>query len=191
MSDLVDVPKRYLPSVLNRFRSSHTESDNDSCWLWERPPLPSGYGYLSFGKRGRLYAHRIALELAVGPPPSPKSFACHTCDIKSCVNPNHLYWGTAHSNVQDRKERNPQITSQCNRGHEWTVDNTYWYVNKKGQWIRQCVACRRVRVGTQNPRGRGKMSDTHCKRGHQLEVVGIYQSGGRRRCKGCIKGLPV
>lgn len=33
-------------------------------------------------------------------------YICHTCDVPSCWNPNHLYAGTASDNAKDCVERN-------------------------------------------------------------------------------------
>lgn len=149
--------------------------------------MPNGYGYLSYGTKGRLYAHRAALELSAGPPPSERSYACHTCDVRLCVNPSHLYWGTVQTNNQDRKDRSPAETESCERGHEWTPENTYRYVTAEGYPARQCRACAQIRTGVQSPRGPGWMTDTHCRNGHVLADVGVLTGGGRRRCRACVR----
>ncbi len=50
--------------------------------------------------------HRVAAELA-GKIPGPSQIVCHTCDVKHCFNPDHLWVGTHQENTQDmmRKKR--------------------------------------------------------------------------------------
>ena len=81
------------------------------CWLW-RGELAYGYGrftYTQNGKRYQVAAHRFAWELANNKK-LDRSRALHRCDVPSCVNPQHLYAGTAQQNMMDamrRKRLNP------------------------------------------------------------------------------------
>lgn len=60
----------------------------------------AGYGQLRQGKKIR-FAHHVAYELVKGPIPEGKMI-CHTCDMSECVNPAHLWAGTAADNQRDK-----------------------------------------------------------------------------------------
>ena len=74
------------------------------CWIWLGPATQRvrGEGY---GRYRNDYAHREAYIRYVGEIPEGM-FVLHHCDITLCVNPEHLYLGTAQDNMRDRCERN-------------------------------------------------------------------------------------
>lgn len=53
-------------------------------------------------------AHRVAFEEAYGPIPEGKS-VCHTCDNPPCIEPTHLFAGTALENTRDMISKGRQI----------------------------------------------------------------------------------
>lgn len=55
--------------------------------------------------RGRqFYAHRVSWALAHEDPP-PGFMVCHKCDNPPCVNPEHLFLGTAADNTRNMRAK--------------------------------------------------------------------------------------
>ena len=79
------------------------------CWLWTGAiKNKSGHGVMGMGlpkKVNKLIpAHRLSYLLFNGSIPGGLEIR-HTCDVASCVNPEHLIPGTHQDNLQDARER--------------------------------------------------------------------------------------
>ena len=89
-------------SLLDRFEDKYIPITEMGCWIW-MGVLRNGYGGIRVTSNpadSLEGAHRVSYKLFKGEIPD-KLYVCHKCDVPSCVNPDHLFLGTAKDNMQD------------------------------------------------------------------------------------------
>ena len=92
-----------------RFADMYIPEPNSGCWLWTGPD--AGYGYGRVGADGgAMRAHRASWLLYRGDIPAGK-IVCHKCDVRCCVNPDHLFLGSHDDNMRDMVRKG--------RTHKW------------------------------------------------------------------------
>lgn len=109
-------PRRPLTAAeIEKFFSKVGEPDENGCRLWIGNHSSNGYGhfYLNRSYQEEL-AHRVAWEIANGPIPDGL-WALHRCDVRPCVNVEHLFLGDAQTNVDDMRAKGRY---NCVRGEQ-------------------------------------------------------------------------
>lgn len=97
-----------LVPLRERFDSHWTPEPFSGCWLWTASVDRVGYGHIwEFPSRKLRPAHRVSWEIHRGEIPNGLN-VLHKCDVRCCVNPDHLFLGTQTDNMRDcaKKGRN-------------------------------------------------------------------------------------
>lgn len=110
--NLVLSNERFRKDYIKTFFASIMPEPMSGCWLWMGHIDAHGYGIVNAkidGKWTAVKAHRLSYEQHKGKIESSKLFACHDCDNRACVNPDHLFLGTMKDNMDDKIRKGRQI----------------------------------------------------------------------------------
>lgn len=132
-------PPNVPASIVDRFWSKVAEQ-KDGCLTWQGQLSVGGYGVFNVRKPLRMYAHRFAYELLVGPIPDGLELD-HLCRNRACANVLHLDPVThAENRARTPAKRN------CPNGHEYTPGNIRTWVTRDGVINRACRQCQHARA---------------------------------------------
>jgi hypothetical protein len=127
------------PAPIQRVLSRAVEQA-DGCLLYQGAARRNGYAYVYVGRdtQGRKRqrgVHVVVLEEKIGRRLDPGVMALHTCDVKLCVNRDHLYAGTHADNMRDRDER-----GRTTRGEDKPEAKLTWVTVTQARQLREAGA---------------------------------------------------
>jgi hypothetical protein len=74
---------------------------NSGCWLWLKATSNYGYGSIGTWINAPRFRNAHRLSYAVFRHDPGELQVLHRCDTPACVNPGHLFLGSAKDNMQD------------------------------------------------------------------------------------------
>lgn len=100
-------PQMDRPSIEARLLANSIPEPNSGCWLWTAS-TKNGYGQITLRHErglGPRYAHRVSFEVFKCELPED-ALILHSCDMRCCINPDHLRGGSQRDNALDMMKRN-------------------------------------------------------------------------------------
>jgi len=90
------------------------------CWLWTGATV-MGYAVSSISHSRQVRLHRWMWERENGPIPDG-FLVCHRCDVRNCINPQHLFLGTNTDNLRDMANKGRSTHGEKNKGAKLTAE---------------------------------------------------------------------
>ncbi len=98
----------------------------DECWEWLA--AKDRYGRYCYQSK-TILSHRFSYMLK-DPNFDQSLYVCHTCDNNYCMNPKHLFLGTAQDNSSDMVSKDRQAKGEGNGAHILTEQEVLEIVKK-------------------------------------------------------------
>ena len=135
--------------------------DDNGCWIWQLNTFKSGYGRLPVKMMraigaGTGRAHVVVYTMWNRPIPGGL-YVCHSCDVKRCINPRHLWLGTNKDNQLDASRKG--------------VFARYWTLERR----RECSA-RNSGAGNSMHGRNGKLAPCWGRRGSLRPMFGKHHT---------------
>ena len=98
--------------ILERLAQKIEVDPDTNCWLWTGVIHHNGYGFISYECK-QVSVHRLMYSLVYGDIPDGLC-VLHRCDVRNCINPEHLFLGTYQDNWDDCCRKGRQATGLKN-----------------------------------------------------------------------------
>lgn len=115
ISSILDVHAKKL-TVAEKIELYSEKIPESGCWIWLASVREGGYGQF----RG-MNAHRASYIANKGEIQN-NLHVLHRCDVRCCVNPNHLFLGTRQDNMSDMTRKCRQARGE-EHGESVLMDN--------------------------------------------------------------------
>jgi hypothetical protein len=121
---ILNKTEKSLPTGRNkwtfRFRGRFS-INKEGCFIFGSNCDQDGYAHLSYQNKSTP-AHRLSWILINGNIPTGMC-VCHSCDNPRCINPTHLFIGSAQENTADRNKKSRQAMGQKQAFCKLTPEN--------------------------------------------------------------------